>query len=382
MTVKRRLLGVLLVLMLPLVAWVGLAGAQSFQSGRNTTVDTDETIDSSLWIASRNIDVAGTVNGDIYCAGINVAISGVVDGDVICTGQAVAINGRIDGDIRVAAQTVVLSADVAGSVTVAAENFTLTQAANIGRDLSVAAEEIFLNGEIARDVALTGTNVAIDSDIGRDVAISGEAVEVGDDARIGGDFSYTSEVEANIAEEAQIVGDTQRGEPEARGSWASEFYPWVSLFMVLTLITVALVAVLIAPRFFREISDIVLDNPLKTLLVGLVASLVFPLLFVALLVSVIGIPLALLLLLVWLVVLAVGGLSFSFYVGRLLFSGINNAILIMLLGSLVVLVALQLPLLGLLVLLAATWFGAGMVLLAVARGLGRPEYSETTETTE
>lgn len=374
---RRAILGALLLLVVPVFAWVGLANAQTFRSGDTTTVDANETVNSSLFASGRTIDIAGTVDGDVYCAGMNIFVSGTVRGDVLCAGQNVTVSGEVEGDVRLAGQSVTVSGQVDGSASVATAAFSLDSRARIARDLSVASSDMALNGQVGRDAALAGASAVLNNQIGRNVNASVESLRLNGQADIGGGLYYTSSQDAQLAEGAQVAGETRRSEPQqTKGTFEAPFITGASFvfYTIAALLILSLALVLLFPRAVHAVTSQAVAQPLKVLLVGFVASLAVPVLIIVLLVTVLGIPLALLLLGIWLLILFLAGPVFSYYIGRLLLSCQRNVMLIMALGALVVLLLLFIPILGFLVWLAAMWMGAGMILLEITRRTPRPRY--------
>lgn len=374
---KHTILGALLLFLLPVIAWAGLAGAQSFRSGDSAIVDADETVNSALFASGRTVDIAGTVNGDVYCAGVNVFVSGTVRGDVMCAGQTVTVSGTVDGDVRLAGQTVTVSGQIGGSSSVAASAFSFDSRARVDRDLSVASSDIALHGEVGRDAALAGASAVLNNKIGRNVNASVESIRLNGQADVGGGLYYTSGREVQLADGARVAGETKRTAPrQTKGTFEAPFVTGMSfvLYTIAALMILSLVLVLLFPRAVHAASGVATQEPLKVLLAGFVASLAVPVLILVLMITVLGIPLALLLLGIWLLILFLAGPIFSYYIGRLLLTGQRNALLIMALGSLVVLLLLFVPILGFIIWLAAMWMGAGMILLSLFRQTPRPNY--------
>jgi hypothetical protein len=379
---KKLLLTLILVLVLPVVAWIGIADAQSFRSGTNITVPRGQSLNSSLWAGGTNIEVAGTVNGDVICGGQDINVSGTVNGDVICAGQNVRVSGEVNGDVRLAGQTVTISSEISGSATVASQSFTLDESARIGRDLSVAGQNTNVNGQVERDVAFASGVVVLSNQVGRDVRGEVAELTLTPDARVGGDLRYASQKRADIQNGATVDGTTQRTEPKKSEGVKVAFVglSWLfALYMIVSLLLLAFVLTLLMPQLFYRISGNAVREPLKSVLVGFVANLALPVLFLALLFTVFGIPLALLLLLSWLLITFFGYLFFSFYIGRLILRDRSNAIGNILLGGFVVLVLWLIPVVGYLVWLAALWFGTGMILMELWNRYQRPQYKLVEE---
>ena len=355
--------------LVPLFVFVGVANAQSFRTGDNVTVAAGETVDSSVWASGRNIDVAGTVNGDLWCAGMNITITGTVRGDVMCAGQTIRIDGTVEGDVRVAAQTVSVGEDISGSLSSASQSFSLAGDASVGRDASVAGTDITINGNIGRDLAVAAENVTVTGTVERDVRGALDKLRVEDEATIGGDLAYTSAREANISNEAQIAGETTRTEPtksdRVEVKYLLGFNLVMALFIILSLLLLSLILLVLFPGIFRGVTDTALASPLKVLVVGFLAGLVFPVVFMTLLISLVGIPLAFLLLLAWLLVLMLAGPFFAYYLGRLIMKDRQHPAIIMTVGALLVLFVYFIPFIGFLVFLVVLWMGSGMLLVSL-----------------
>jgi cytoskeletal protein CcmA (bactofilin family) len=376
---RAKLLGVLGLFLAPLVLFIGVASAQSFRSGDNTTVAAGEVVDSTLFAAGRTVDIAGEVHGDVFCAGQNITVSGKVSGDVICAGQTVHISGTVEGDVRAAGQTVTVGGEVKGNLSVGSQSFTLESTGKVGRDALIGGGDAVLNGSVGRDLALGSGTATLASSVGRHVKASGDQLTLSDQASVGGDLSYTSKNEASVASSAKVAGKTTHYEPkpEKRSNYGKvfSFSFGLGLYAVLSLLIVALALVLLFPRAFDSVTGLALADPLKAFLWGLAASFVMPVLIIGLMVTVIGIPLGLLGLLSWLLIVMLAGPFFAYFVGRLMWRRQEHAVLIMLAGSLVVLIAYLIPLVGAVVLLAAMWLGTGMLLRALFHRTPKPAYN-------
>jgi cytoskeletal protein CcmA (bactofilin family) len=383
---RAKLWGILGLFVAPLVLGVGLARAQAVRTGDNTTVAAREVIDSSLYAAGRTIDIAGEVNGDVFCVGQNVTVSGTVRGDVVCAGQTVHISGTVEGDVRAAGQNVVIGANVKGGLTVGAQSFTLENGATIARDATIGGDTAVLNGSVGRDVVIGSAQTTLSQNVGRNVKATVEHLNITGRATIGGELSYTSRNKADIATGAEVAGRTTRYKPQAEKQSdygkVFNFGFGMGLYAVLSLLIVALALVLLFPHAFDAASVVALRDPFKTFLWGLGASFVAPVLIIGLLVTVIGIPLGLLVLLAWLLVVMLSGPFFGYAIGRLIWREQKHAVLTMLVGSLIVLFAYLVPVIGAFMLLAALWFGSGMVLRTVFHRTPKPHYTPRPSATK
>jgi len=257
-----RGIALLLALVLVLAAVPGVATAES-RSGGTVVVADGETVDENLEAYGGTIVVRGTVDGDLSAFGGDVLVTGEVTGDV----SAFAGNVRITGT-------------VGGNVEATGGNVYLDPGAEVGGTFSAAAGNVLVAGTVGGDAQLAGGSVTLarTADIVGDVTYS-----VGEDgqftnqgATVGGTITRSEEVPAGPVQGPVVPG------------WAFDVYG----FLVNLLLGAALLAVF--PRFSAHVAERVLDRPVWTGGVGLVAIIAIPVLLVVLVFTIIGIPLAIL----------------------------------------------------------------------------------------
>lgn len=353
-------LGVLLLAIVPVLAWVGVARAQHIA----TSVDKGQTIYSSVYSAGKNIDIQGVIYGDVFCLGQNVKINAEVHGDVICAGQDVTVDGKIDGNVRVAGQMVTLKGEISKNATVAGMTFSLDAEAKVGQDLTATGDSFNVKGSVGRDVVASGNTVILNSTIGRNVKAHGSNIELKDQTRITGDFNYSSAKDAKVDQSAQVSGKTQHDVPQKKGG-GFNFPVYLLAVFGLTLFVVTLA--FLFPRFLRKTSDNLLNSFPRALLVGFVASFLVPALCIGLFVSFIGIPMALIVLLTAVFAAALSGPITAYYIGRLVFSKSKNKdpLLLAVAGGFILVTSYFIPLIGIVCLIGAYWVGFGALLMSL-----------------
>ena len=378
-----RKLAVLLASVLVVVGlgWTVTAHAQSnFRTGDDVTVGEGQVVDQTLFAYGRTIDVAGTVNGDIFCAGQNVTITGTVTGDVICAGQTVHVAGDVGGNVRVAGQNVTIAGTIARNLTVGGQSVVLDDSGHVHGDAEVGGQSVTLNGAIDRDLAAGATALTLSGIVARDVTATTADLTLGGNARIGGDLTYTSMNTLTRASGSHVGGTIARHNPPAdhgNGMWSGAVIGggfMMALYTFAAFLLIALALILLFPGFIHAATEVAVAAPWKTLLVGFLASIIVPVVILALMFTAIGVPLALLALLTWVVVVCVSVPFAAYYLGSLLLSkSTNNPIWMMLLGAAIILILFMIPIIGFLTWLVAMWFGLGIILLQFPR-LPRPNY--------
>jgi cytoskeletal protein CcmA (bactofilin family) len=311
---KRRLLtlGVLLGLgLLASMAWVGVTHATDVRTGDKPLLASDETTDNSLYVAGNSVVVAGTVRGDLFCAGSNIDVTGTVEGDVICAGQSVRITGRVFGDIRAAGQNVEVTSEVDGAVTVFGESIVLGPEARVGRDVTLGGARVHLEGAIGRDVLGAAETIVMAAHIGRNFDAEVAALTIDSSTTVAGDLNYRSPVPAEIAQGATISGATrytERASGEANTGTTMQF--WGAVYGLIAMLMIGLALWAIAPRSLDALGAAVRTRTVASFAAGAAALILMPVVGVLLLITLFGIPLGLLLILLW-----VAGLLTSLVVG-------------------------------------------------------------------
>jgi len=378
----KILIGAVLLTLGISLAWAGLASAQSFHSGGNVVIGQGETVNSTLYAAGRTIDINSEVFGDIFCAGQTVTVSGTVHGDVICAGQTVNVTGKVDGDVRLAGQTVTIGADVAGNATVAGQTLNLESTGKIGGDLTVGSSDATLNGPVGRDIVAGGNSLTLTNLVGRNVQARVNNLRLNASADVKGNISYTSSNTLQRASGATVGGTITRIQPTAKQASSPVSHltvlgfglAWL-LYWFLAFLFMAMALILLFPRAFQATTDRAMPWPWKALLTGFLANLAFPFVLFLLAITIIGIPLALMVGLLWFVALLLSGPVFAYYLGRMILRESRQPLLIMLVGAVVLLVAYFIPVLGLLALAASIWTGSGMILQEAFGRTPKPVYS-------
>ncbi|MDB5166005.1 MAG: hypothetical protein JWM37_77 [Candidatus Saccharibacteria bacterium] len=372
----RRLLPLSLLVLAVSFMWAVPASAHSFHSGNNVTLGQDQRIDSTLFTAGTTVTINSEVSGDVFCAGQTVTVSGTVHGDIICAAQTIHITGTVDGDVRLAGQTVTVGGKVGGNATVAGQTFVLEPTGSIAGDASLASSETTVSGPVGRDIAATGSSLVIGSTVGRNVKAQVQNLHLTSAARVSGRVDYTSSSSLTRDAGAVVTGQIVRTEPTQEGN-RHEFFGfsilWFLYWLLATLFT-AMALVLLFPRLFRTVTDRALPRPWKALLTGFVASLAVPVILIVIGITIIGLPLALLAGLAWLVIVLLSGPVAAFYVGRLVLRNARRPLLVMLVGALILAIAYFIPFIGILVFVAATWIGEGAILLEIFGRTPRPSY--------
>jgi len=361
-------------LIVPLFAGAGVAGATDFRSGGNIVVEEGETINSSLFVAGDAIEIAGTVEGDVFCAATTVRITGTIRGDVICAAQDMQLRGNIDGDVRVAADTLVIESVIAGNASVLGSELRFENTSLV-EDVSAAVTTAQFNGEVRRDVAVTGNEVTIDGQVGRNIQADIGQLNLSGEAQVGGDISYRSDNRIAQSESAVVTGDVNRQAIDESAQFGPAQMAASAFFLLLTMLVTSMTIVALFPRVTQRVSSNGIERLGSTVLSGLAAVVIAPIIIFLLIISVFGSLIGFTLLTVYILMLILSGPFFAYYLGRLLMaSKSRNPLLYMFVGSLCLLLLYIIPIINVFALLAAGVVGSGMLAQEVIRRGANPVY--------
>ncbi len=326
-------------------------------SGR-VIVPAGDVVEEDFYAFGGLVIVEGTVRGDLFVVTGELRITGVVEGDVLgLVGGPVDIDGTVAGSVRLAAIRLGLSGSVGDDL--AALVVEAKVPGSVGRDVLFVGGEAAFSGSIGRDVRLQSVRLGINGEVGRDVLVRVDTLSFGSDAVVLGDVLYQASEDAAVADAASMAGQFTRRAVLAP-VWAKAVTRVISILSLFGLI----VAGLAASWVFRSTSQrsvaVAGEHPWRAALVGLGALLLAPLLAAPLFLTLVGIPIALILLLGWMVALVLGPIPAVTLVGSRVLRGRGGPAAALVVGAVLWRGAIWLlPLVGALIYVAALLVGVG-----------------------
>ncbi len=325
---KRRLCLALIVAFVAALLGTPAAFAAEFRGDTTITIGEGEVLNDDLYLFATTITIDGTINGDVFAVGSSVTINGTVNGNVYLAGENVTLSGTVSQDARVVGNTVTVAGSIGDDLLVLSNSATVLNGASIGRDLILAVSSTTFDGDVGRRIAGVADTLILSGTVAAEVDVDSGTLTITDGASIGGDLSYRSDSEAEIASGAQIGGDLIHEMPGPESVAGLEFDPvswgWsiVSLLMAAVYGTFLLFAF---PRLTLSASNQLLESPLLSIGMGIVFLIVVPIAATLVMITVIGIPLGLITLLVYGIALFSAQVFVGVTIGRLLFSFFANA---------------------------------------------------------
>ena len=348
--------------------------AVQFKTGTSLILARDQKIDETIFAAGEKITIDADIAGDLHCAGQSVVITSNIKGDVLCVAQTIKITGAVDGNVRVMAQVVDLQGSISRNLNVLAQNLILSDTSFVKGDILFGVQTIDLLGDGGQDLAGAGETINISGSLLRNALVNVSSLQVSDQAKIKGDLDYTTSVEgvATISSKA-VSGQVTRHEmaPQENPTKAKEIKEassfaivTVALFGVLSFFILACALIYFDKHRTEKIVNTIQTKPITSILIGLAVMVVYPISFFILLVTIVGLPLATVSLMTYIISLITGSVYTSIVIGWNAVKLINksktpNSFLSAIVGCTVLGVTVNIPFIG--------WF---IGLLTMLSGLG------------
>lgn len=297
----------------------------------NITLLKHEVVDSDYFAAGNTVNVSGTINGDAYIGGGNVTFDGVINGDLIAGGGNVTILGKVTGDVRVAGGNIIFSSDVDKNATILGGSISLSDSGKVNGSLVSAGGNISVNSPISKGANLAGGQITLGSLIGKTVNVYTSNLALAPTAKITGDLNYWSEKEIQINPEASISGKTNYHyvqTPQFDDKKTKKIADndkilnlltagtvMFNVYSLLVSLIIGLLIIKLLPVFTSDTVATLQTHPWASLGAGLLTLVLSPIIFIILLVTVIGIPVALVLLMVLIVLWFVSEIFVALFVG-------------------------------------------------------------------
>jgi cytoskeletal protein CcmA (bactofilin family) len=260
------------------------------------------------FVAGRSIRVVEPVAGDLIAAGGKVDVDATVNGDAVVTGGDVRISGAVNNSLYAGGGQVTLDATVGRNARIGGGRVEIGPKAMVAGNVSIGGGEVRIEGAVKGYVQAAGGSVLIDGTVGGDVVAASRVVELGPNARIAGKLRYASRSELKRDPAAQVTGGVERSPMADRSSGhthrtVARAGRWL---WTVGLVLMAVVLVAAMPAFTARVATTLHTRVGMSLLIGFVALVCVPVAAILLLFTLIGIPLALLALVLYFALLLVG----------------------------------------------------------------------------
>ncbi len=359
-----------LILCLLAIPAVTLAGGSSDE---NVFIPKEQVISDNYFVIGNTVDISGTLEKDAYIIGQNVVISGTIKGDLIGVANSLRIDGVVEGNVRFLASEMDIKGEVYKNITVASGNLVVL--GKLNQDLIGAVGSADLQGEMLGNVNLVASKVNVDKNIAGNLSLrldENGTMSFAEEVEIGGNLAYSpikKEVEGLSG--VTVVGETKLLKIN-KSLNINKAYNYIYLYSriayFLSLLMIVLVMLSFMKKFTVQLSSLLAKEPLRCFNKGFWFVILVPLVCLLLLFTLVGLPLAGILMALYIIVFYISKIFVGLAVGMVVLKqDFTKAKLIWpaVLGVFLVVIGVSIPFIGFLVnlLLTSAGFGALYIIL-------------------
>jgi predicted anti-sigma-YlaC factor YlaD len=315
------------------------------------SVPAGQTVDDNLFAAGDTVIIDGTINGDLIAIARTVTINGTVKGNVLTAASSVEVPGVVEGTIIAGGQSVQIDGTVARNMVGFGQSITVGKNATIGGDAVVVGNPIHMNGTVAHSFYSTGFT-DIGGSVGRNMVFQGAVLTVLPSASIAGNLeSHVPRAEMVHVDPAAKIGGKQTVELPKPGTsrYATFGFYFSQLLHVAAAFVAGFLLLLIFPRLRRAgFSDII--SVLKSGGIGFLLVFATPIAAICVAITLIGMPIAFVGFVTWLLGLYLAKIVVANFIGRTLLASqgdrMTSVALGLLVGLVLTFIAINLPYVG------------------------------------
>jgi cytoskeletal protein CcmA (bactofilin family) len=315
------------------------------------TLPAGQTVDDNLFATGDSVIIDGTVNGDLIAFARRVTINGTVKGNVITGAASIDVPGIVEGSIVAGGQTIQISGKVAHNVVGFGQSITIAKDSTVGGDAAGFGNEIHMNGNLGHSFYAFGL-ADIGGSIGRDVKFRGATITVLPSAKITGDLtSYVPKAENVHVDPGATIGGKQSVELPKPGpsQYSTLGFYFGQILRVAAAFVTGFLLFLIFPTLRRVgFTDVV--SVLKSGGVGFLMVFATPIAAFIVAITFIGLPIALVGFVAWLLGIYLAKIVIANFIGRTLLSSQGDRMSAVALGLIIglpmIYIAINLPFIG------------------------------------
>jgi Cation transport ATPase len=364
---KRFLIGVISFCILLLTAGTTMAEPWQIMHGEET-IEKGQVVATDLLFSGDRLEVNGEIKGDLIVWSGQVVVNGKIDGSILGVAwDKLVINGEVLNNIRVCANEIRINGKVNGVITTAAANFNTGVPSLIGQGLLGVFSKVDLQGTIngpvdVKSVPLIPNNGRFSGRINGNVKIQGSAITWQAPLTINGTVNDYTGV-AN--DPAKIKGISFTGryllhQPLENHAENSGMMTFFSIVWFIGSLLASIILYSLFPRTLWMMTEPSRPKFRRSMLIGLLGLIGLPIIILILTITIVGIPLAILAGLVYLILLLFSGVPVYLWFGRLIFRSRFHPSLMIVLGGLLLMFLSFIPIVNGAIFLLFLLLGIGM----------------------
>lgn len=296
-TLRGRNLGLIafvIILLAGLIAAPLLTSASTFTAGFQVERSGDR-IENDLYIAAFRATIDADVDGDVSLAAVTTEINGDVGGSVHALAGTSTINGEVGGTLYVAGGITRLNGTIDGNVIVTGGRLELGNEARVGGDLITFSAQSRIGGDVDGKIYGSVLLYSQSGSVSGNLDIQADRITLADTATVGDDLNYQSQTDADIHASASIGGETNRTNATPwNGIGDGALAPFGQMLRLVWSMIAGAILIACAPRLFYKAAA----NAAQVLpagIAGILGLILVPLIAIVMFLSVLMLPVGVLL---------------------------------------------------------------------------------------
>lgn len=293
---------------------VSFQSVGQFKSGDNVIVR--ENVTDDLYVAGGTVVIDAPVAGDLIVAGGTITINDSIVQDILAAGGNIIVNGRVGDDIRCAGGTITISDNIQGDLVVAGGRITIDKDVIIhGNIISSGGEVILngtangfvrtasgtfvLNGQVKKHLDSRGGSITVNGPVFGNSILAANSLDIGPDAMFHKDVRYWLE-EGEVEFANSLHGSEAVFDPSLSleyGKW--QYLGFASFLMLLWYLSTALIMVILIQYLFghtfKKAANTIKEASMKSLGIGVLFLIGVPVAVILLMITIVGLPVGILL---------------------------------------------------------------------------------------
>ena len=351
------------------------AAAQETEAGTVVTLSSGEVRDGDLYAAGEAVRVHGRLAGDLVAGAQRVLVDGQVEGDVFAAARTVDLRGAIGDSTRVVGGQVVVDATIDGDLIAGGNRVQILEGTVIRGGVAAAASSLEIDGTVEEDLRAAVGELVLRGTVRGDANVIADRLDLAPEARIEGDLDYRTRLPLSPEAAARVAGAVRYEEPidededEGSAAWSFLFWTWQAGAALLA----GLLAVALLRPLVQQLASAIAGETTLGALLGFGAFLIVPVGAAVVMMTLVGLPIGIIAVLLFSVALYVAKLPIAAWAGDQLLARAGrpgaSPYAAMAVGILALYLLFEIPWLGGLFWLAATWLGLGAMVLSGRRYL-------------
>jgi cytoskeletal protein CcmA (bactofilin family) len=298
--------------------------APNFMAGdRNHPVTINNPLGDDTYIGADTAMVSSDINGDLIIGANTAQINGRIAGDLWVGAGTVTVNNRVAGDVRIGAGEAVINGVVDDDVIVGSGKLTIGEKAIIKGDLVVGSGSVVVYGKIYGNARIAGGAVTLKANINGDVMVKTDNhLTILPGTKIGGELSYWAPTENPDFSKFALAVKYHPAARRSRAPMISAFMwmvPAVTLGLLLwkfvCLFLLGTILIWLMPKLLPRVVAVIKKDYWKVFWQGLIFIIGAPALLLVLALTIVGLPLAFVGGLLYILALLIGGIAAAALVG-------------------------------------------------------------------